>query len=95
MTKERVEVHGSRKTTSVDDFREVTLASGGKVRKYKTSRKGHVEEVNAFVDTLRSVENPPIEWKDLRSVSLTSILAAQSLREGVPFDVQLLQDIEV
>lgn len=87
MPKERIEALGGGKMAVIDDFREVTLASGGKVRKYKTSGKGHVEEVKAFVDTLRSGENPPIEWKDLRSVSLASILAVQSIREGIPFEV--------
>ncbi len=85
MTKKRIEVRGSGKMLVVDDFREVTLASGGKVQKNKTSGKAHIEEVKSFVASFRSVENPPIEWKDLRPVSLILILAVQSLREGVLF----------
>ncbi len=49
------------------------MTSDGKTREYKTTEEGHTEEIKAFVNALHSVEDPSIEWRDLRSVTLTSI----------------------
>lgn len=83
MTKERIEVLGGGKMAVIDDFRELTLASGGKIEKQKTSGKGHAEEVQAFIKAVKQGGDCPIKWSELRSVSLASILAVRSMREGV------------
>ena len=71
----------------IDDFREVAGAAGGE--RTKTSKgwgqdKGHNAEIAAFVKALTEGSPAPISWQDLRAVSLASILAVQSLREGQP-----------
>ena len=86
--KERVEVLGGGRLAVIEDFREVVTCVGGK-RKMVTMRqdKGHEAEVQALSDALLSGGQAPIPWPEIRAVTLASILAVRSLREGVPFDV--------
>lgn len=87
MPKERIEVLGGGRMAVIDDFREVQLSAGGKLETHKLAGKGHAEEVRAFVNAVRQGGEPPISWPELRAVSLASILAVRSMREGVAFDV--------
>ncbi|HYE99749.1 MAG TPA: Gfo/Idh/MocA family oxidoreductase, partial [Planctomycetota bacterium] len=89
IAKERVEVFGGGRAAVIDDFREVTTAAGGrtKTRKGWSQDKGHRAEVEAFARAVAEGGPSPIPWEELRAVSLASILAVRSLREGVPFDV--------
>lgn len=87
--KERVEVLGGGRLAVIDDFREVVTSAGGKTKKSRSGgqAKGHREEVAEFSRVLRDGGVSPISWKELQAVSLASILAVRSLREGVPFEV--------
>jgi predicted dehydrogenase/threonine dehydrogenase-like Zn-dependent dehydrogenase len=87
--KERVEVLGGGKMAIIDDFSQVTVASKGKVKTDKrwAQDKGHRAELEAFVTALVKGGASPISWEEIRSVSLASILAVRSLREGIPFDL--------
>jgi predicted dehydrogenase len=87
--KERVEVIGGGRVAVIDDFRSVTTCAGGRTRTRRlgSQDKGHRAEIVAFVDALTRGGDWPIPWADLRAVSLASILAVRSLREGVAFDI--------
>ncbi|MEJ2369177.1 MAG: alcohol dehydrogenase, partial [Acidobacteriota bacterium] len=87
--KERVEVIGGGRIAVIDDFKNVTTVAGGKTKTYKGGRqdKGHRAELKAFAAALTERDAWPISWKELRAVSLASILAVRSIREGVPFEV--------
>jgi predicted dehydrogenase/threonine dehydrogenase-like Zn-dependent dehydrogenase len=87
--KERIEVIGGGRIAVIDDFREVTLCSEGRIKKTRISGqyKGHREEVEAFAKSLSTGQASPILWEDLKRVTLASILAVRSLREGIPFDI--------
>jgi predicted dehydrogenase/threonine dehydrogenase-like Zn-dependent dehydrogenase len=87
--KERVEVLGGGRVAVIDDFRSVTMSVGGRMRTKRlgTQDKGHQAEVNAFAETITSGGSAPIPWSDLYAVSLASILAVRSLREGCPFEI--------
>ena len=87
MAKERVEVIGGGRCAVIDDFRRVTTWAGGRQRGRKLAGKGHAEQVHAFAEALRGGGAAPISWDELRAVTLASILAVRSLREGVPFDL--------
>ncbi|MCA9092868.1 MAG: bi-domain-containing oxidoreductase [Planctomycetaceae bacterium] len=86
--KERVEVLGGERLAVIDDFRETLLTYRGKPKKIRgVQDKGHRAEVVAFAEALTHGGASPISWEDLRSTTLASILAVQSLREGVPLDL--------
>ncbi|MFH1116231.1 MAG: Gfo/Idh/MocA family oxidoreductase, partial [Pseudomonadota bacterium] len=87
--KERVEVFGGGRVAVIDDFRRVELCAGGKIKRHKSRSqdKGHRAEIQAFAEALVHGGEPPISWEEIRSVSLASILAVRSIREGVPFDI--------
>jgi predicted dehydrogenase len=87
--KERVEVMGGGRIAVIEDFRTVLTVVQGRVRRSKAGRadKGHQAEVAAFAQAIASGGPPPIQWNDLRAVSLAALLAVRSLREGVPFEV--------
>jgi predicted dehydrogenase/threonine dehydrogenase-like Zn-dependent dehydrogenase len=87
--KERVEVFGGGRVAVIDDFRSVTTCASGRTRtqKLKGQDKGHAAEVAAFAQAVTAGAIAPIPWADLRAVSLASLLAAQSLREGLALEI--------
>ncbi len=87
--KERIEVIGGGRVGVVEDFREVVTVVGGKRTRSKTlgQDKGHRAEVARFAEALVSGGPSPISWREIRAVSLASILAVRSLREGMPFEI--------
>lgn len=85
--KERVEVFGGGRVGVIDDFRHVTTCRGGKLKSKGLKRdKGHRAEIDALARCLAGGGAAPIPWEELRAVSLASILAVKSLREGLPMD---------
>jgi len=85
--KERVEVFGGGQVAVIDDFRAVTTCAAGKTTTEKLRQdKGHDEEVAAFARALDAEGEGPITWPELRAVTLASLLAVRSLREGMPLD---------
>lgn len=87
--KERVEVIGGGRIGVIEDFSKVITCAGGKTRvAWKGSQdKGHGAEIEAFAEAVKRGGEWPIPWGDLRAVSLASILAVRSLREGYPFEL--------
>jgi predicted dehydrogenase/threonine dehydrogenase-like Zn-dependent dehydrogenase len=87
--KERVEVLGGGKLAVIEDFRDMTTSTGGKVKTHKpwAQDKGYRAEIEAFAQALAKGGASPIPWDEIRAVSLASLLAVRSLREGIPFDV--------
>jgi predicted dehydrogenase len=92
--KERIEVFGGGRVAVIDDFRSVTTCCSGKLdtKRMRTQDKGHAGEVDAFLSALRDGGGSPIIWRDIHAVSLASILAVRSLREGVPFEIPLSEE---
>ena len=88
--KERVEILGGGRMAVIDDFKKLETAVGGKrgVQRGWQQDKGHRAEIEAFADALARGGAPPISWEELRAVSLASILAVRSIREGVPFEIR-------
>lgn len=87
--KERVEVFGGGRVGVIDDWRAVTTAAGGRLKtsKARGQDKGHKAELVALISAIKDGGAAPIPWAELRAVSVASVLAVQSLREGLPFDV--------
>lgn len=86
--KERLEVSGGGGTAILDDFRRVTLARGGKVRKtgrpWTRQDKGHRAELAAFVEAVRSGGESPIPLGEAAIVTETTFRILDSLRSGMP-----------
>ena len=86
--KERIEVFGGGKVGVIDDFKEVTLSSGGKIQKTQSKLdKGHQQEIIELEKSLTTGGPAPIAWDEIRATTLASILAVRSLREGTPFEL--------
>jgi len=87
--KERIEVIGGGRIAVIDDFHTVTFASNGKttVKKLGAQDKGHAAGAAAFLKAVKEGGSAPIPWADLRAVSLASIFAVRSLREGKAFEI--------
>ena len=87
--KERVEVAGGGKIAVIEDFKEVITCESGRIKKtcFSSQNKGHREEIEAFVRALATGQPSPISWNEIYAVTLASILAVRSIREGIPFDI--------
>jgi predicted dehydrogenase len=83
--KERLEVFGRGRIALLDDYRTLELHDGARRerRRERTQRKGHAEEVRAFIEALRT-GIPPIPLSDLENVTRATIAAVDSLRTGLP-----------
>jgi predicted dehydrogenase/threonine dehydrogenase-like Zn-dependent dehydrogenase len=86
--KERVEVFGGGNVGVIEDFRKAIGISSGKTKVLWSGSqdKGHTEEMRIFGQAALQGGEWPIPWSDMRAVTLASILAVRSLREGTPFD---------
>lgn len=83
--KERIEIFGGGRVAVIDDFRSVTTSQGGKARTTRMAQdKGHQAEVQQWAQAVAAGGPSPISWDELRAVSLASILAVRSMREGQP-----------
>ncbi len=87
--KERVEIFGGGRVGVLDDFRRTVLVVDGKTtrRRSREQDKGHGEQIRRFAAALTGGAPPPIPWPELRAVSLATLLALRSLREGVPLEL--------
>jgi predicted dehydrogenase len=85
---ERFEIHGGGRTASCDNWDRIDLwrdekhtsESGGK-------DKGHAREFSAFVNACRTGAWP-IPWADLYGTTWASLMAVQSLRDGMPITLE-------
>jgi predicted dehydrogenase len=86
--KERVEVFGGGISAILDDFCQLTVYKNGK-RSYRKQRqdKGHSAEIEAFAAAVLRGGPAPITWREIRTTSLASLLAVESLRTGVPLAI--------
>jgi predicted dehydrogenase/threonine dehydrogenase-like Zn-dependent dehydrogenase len=86
--KERIEVFGGGTTAILDDFRQLTVYRRGKKSVEKGLQdKGHAAEIQQFAKAVSGTGDAPISWSELRATTLASILAVQSLREGIPLNL--------
>jgi len=88
-SKERIEVIGGSRMGVIEDFREVITCVNGKIKKTRLRKqdKGHRAEVEAFAEAVLKGKPSPIPLEELQAVTIASILAVRSLREGTPFEI--------
>lgn len=81
--KERIEVFGGGVTGTIEGWDQVEVWSGGKRRRSRGGKdKGHANELRAFLSACREGGPWPIPWEHLYGVTLASLMAVRSLREG-------------
>jgi predicted dehydrogenase len=79
--KERVAAFGPAGIGVLDDFRSLELHGGAEKSTKGAQRKGHAEELEAFVQALRA-GRPPVPLEEVENVSLATIAAVESMRTG-------------
>jgi predicted dehydrogenase len=81
---ERLEIFGGGKTAVINAWDDVELWSGGKMTKRSGEKdRGHGNEVATFLDASKT-GRWPVPWSEIYNVSLATILALRSLRDGLP-----------
>jgi len=85
--KERIEVFGGGKVGVIDDYKSLSINTGGKTDIQKMAMdKGHQQEIIQWGKSISQGDPSPISWPEIRAVTLASILAVRSIREGQAFD---------
>jgi predicted dehydrogenase/threonine dehydrogenase-like Zn-dependent dehydrogenase len=89
LPKERVEVFGGGRVAVIDDFKELTVATGGKVshRRHNSQDKGFAGEVAALLEAVRSSHQPSIGLPSLVATTRATFAVEESLRTGRPVTI--------
>jgi len=84
LSKERIEIFGGGQSFVIDDFKFGEHYAGGSRYALKIAGKGHSEEVEAFLTSIRKGNPSPIPYDSLALTSLTTFAILDSLRTGLP-----------
>ncbi len=83
--KEYCELFCDQSTAIMHDFRKVEFHRGGSLKKsFFKGRKGHSEEVKAFIKAVKAGGAMPISFDEIRAVTLAAFAAERSLATGLP-----------
>jgi len=84
LSKEYVEIFSEGKVAIIDDYRCLTLVSGGrkKVSRNAGQDKGHKKEMIAWVDAIREGQAEPVPFFDAVAATKASFAVLRSLAEG-------------
>lgn len=86
--KERIEVFGGGLSAVIDDFRTTTVWRNGRPDKLTTRQdKGHTEELTRFIKMVTAGAPPPVCIADIRSATLGTIAALESLTLGTAIEI--------
>lgn len=84
LPKEMIEVFGGGKTGRIHDFRSGELHEGNKITKIKSSSKGHKQEIEAFLTSIKDGTVSPISFESIRLTTETTFKIIDSLNNGLP-----------
>jgi predicted dehydrogenase/threonine dehydrogenase-like Zn-dependent dehydrogenase len=89
VSKEYLEVFAAGRVVQLDDFRTLTITSGGKSKVSKSAQdKGQNALVAAYIQAIRDGAPPPIPLAEIAAVSEASIAIEDSLRTGGPIGIE-------
>ncbi len=80
--KEQLDVFAERKVITLDDYKSVSVAGGGKGWKGATQQKGHVQELEALAAALRDGGPWPISLESQARAMRIAFAAETQLRES-------------
>jgi polar amino acid transport system substrate-binding protein len=89
LPKERFEIFGGNMVFIIDDFRKGSLFRNNREKKFKTTGKGHQQEVEAFFNALSKGSEAPIDFRSLCLTTITTFKITESLITGLPQDIAL------
>lgn len=79
--KEYCEVFGGGRSAIMENFSEVKLYSGNKIKKIKfDGKKGHKEELDYFIRVLKGIQEPELKFESMYLTTLTTFKILESLR---------------
>lgn len=84
LAKERIEIFGGGKSFVINDFRTAEAYVDGRCKKIKDPGKGHKEEVELFIRSIREGRPSPIPLESLLYTTATTFRIMDSLRTGLP-----------
>jgi predicted dehydrogenase/threonine dehydrogenase-like Zn-dependent dehydrogenase len=89
MPKERVEVLGRGRSAVLDNYQSLTTWSNNKkkVTRAVSLDKGHGQEIERWIASLRDHTPPPIALAELANASWATLATIESLASGKPVDV--------
>jgi polar amino acid transport system substrate-binding protein len=83
--KEYCEVFCEGSIAIMNNFTEVMFVRNGKIRKIKyDGKKGHKEEIHAFIHSLKNALDMPIPFEEIKYVTQTTFKIIQSLETSEP-----------
>jgi polar amino acid transport system substrate-binding protein len=88
--KERIELFADGMTITIDDFSKMQIADKS-VKKMKLSGqdKGHKNEVEAFINSVKKGEPSPISFEDIYMVTKASFAVIESIKSGKVIDLKI------
>lgn len=87
LPKELIEVFSGGKVGRIHDFRKGDFHKGNKQTKLKLDGKGHKQEVEAFLKSLKQSTEAPIPFESIYLTTLTTFKVLDSLVTGLPQDI--------
>jgi len=84
LPKELIEVSSGGKTGRIHDFRSGDFHKGNKTFKLKLSGKGHKQEVDAFLNSLKNYGESPISFESIYLTTKATFKIIDSLNTGLP-----------
>jgi polar amino acid transport system substrate-binding protein len=90
LPKERLEIFGGSKAGIIHDFRKGEIFNNNKSKLLKLEGKGHRQEIEAFLNSIREGKDSPIPFESIYYTSLATFKVLDSLYTGGP---QILQGL--
>lgn len=91
LPKEHIEVFGGGKVGVIEDFRRGVIYQNNKAKKIPSSGKGHKEEVQAFLHSIKTGTEVPLSFRSICLTTLTTFKILDSLYTGMPQEIDLNQ----
>lgn len=84
LSKELIEIFSGEKVGRIHDFRSGDIHSGNKITKLKLDGKGHKEEVQSFMNSIKSGQDAPISFESIYLTTQVTFKILDSLATGLP-----------
>ncbi len=89
LPKELIEVFGAGKVGIINNFQNGNLHIGNKSKSLKSSGKGHQQEIQEFLNSIKEGRDSPISFKSICLTTLTTFKIIDSLTTGLPQEIQI------